>query len=151
MGNNDSGQLGNGTNGGVHRLPELVVSTGVTAIAAGFYHSIFVKNDGGLWGMGNNLDGQLGDGTNISTNRPKQILAVPGYNRVSAELVSGGEIRLSFVGIAGSNYALEHTFGFSPATWQSIVTNTASAGGLVVFPNVPGTGSNNFWRVRSVP
>ena len=39
------------------------------------YHSLFLKNDGSLWGMGDNSYGQLGDGTYNSTNRPEQICA----------------------------------------------------------------------------
>ena len=43
--------------------PEQIVASGVTAIAAGAYHSLFLKSDGSLWAMGCNIDGQLGDGT----------------------------------------------------------------------------------------
>ncbi len=52
----------------------------VTKIAAGAYHSLFLKSDGSLWAMGNNRYGQLGDGTYgvppyNGTNRPEQIVA----------------------------------------------------------------------------
>jgi alpha-tubulin suppressor-like RCC1 family protein len=47
----------------------------VTNIAAGSFHSLFLKNDGSLWGMGQNNYGQLGDGHNYNTNRPEQIVA----------------------------------------------------------------------------
>jgi alpha-tubulin suppressor-like RCC1 family protein len=53
--------------------PELIVASGVTAIAAGASHSLFIKTDGSLWAMGGNSYGQLGDGTGTSTNRPEQI------------------------------------------------------------------------------
>ncbi len=39
------------------------MASGVTAIAAGVFYSLFVKNDGSLWGMGANANGGLGDGT----------------------------------------------------------------------------------------
>jgi alpha-tubulin suppressor-like RCC1 family protein len=61
--------------------PEQIVTSNVTAIAAGLYHSLFLKNDGSLWAMGYNRYGQLGDGVysiNIpvyGTNRPEQIVA----------------------------------------------------------------------------
>jgi len=50
-----------------------IVASNVTAIAAGYGHSLFLKSDGSLWGMGDNLNGQLGDGTYNNTNLPVQI------------------------------------------------------------------------------
>ncbi len=47
----------------------------VTQIAAGGYHSLFLKSDGSLWAMGFNGYGQLGDGTTNNVNRPEQIVA----------------------------------------------------------------------------
>ena len=51
----------------------------VTNVAAGGYHSLFLKSDGSLWAMGNNGEGELGDGTtdndNYNTNLPEQIVA----------------------------------------------------------------------------
>ena len=52
----------------------------ITKIAAGYYHSLFIKADGSLWVMGANPYGELGNGTNTATNRPVQILT----NGVSA-------------------------------------------------------------------
>ncbi len=49
--------------------------SGVTAIAAGSIHSLFIKSDGSLWAMGDNFSGELGDGTYITTNVPEQIVA----------------------------------------------------------------------------
>jgi alpha-tubulin suppressor-like RCC1 family protein len=72
MGDNNGGQLGDGTFTSTNR-PELIVTNGVTTIAAGASHSLFIKSDGSLWGMGGNSDGELGDGTGITTNRPEQI------------------------------------------------------------------------------
>src|SRR5208282_3867133 len=77
MGWNGNGQLGDGTYGsppyyGINR-PEQIVASGVTVIAAGFSHSLFLKSGGSLWAMGANSYGQLGDGTgNVSTNLPEQ-------------------------------------------------------------------------------
>jgi hypothetical protein len=52
MGNNQYGQLGDGTTQNQNR-PEMIEASGVTAIAAGQYHSLFIMNDS-LWAMGNN-------------------------------------------------------------------------------------------------
>ena len=154
MGANFMGQLGDGTSFDQTNRPELIVASGVTAIAAGGAHSLFLKSDGSLWVMGFNAFGQLGDGTYINTNRPEQIVVgssvPPGYNHISAQLLSVGNMRLSFVGMAGTNYALDRTFNLAPANWVPQVTNPAGAGGVLVFTNMPNTASNNFWRVRSV-
>jgi alpha-tubulin suppressor-like RCC1 family protein len=79
MGNNESGQLGDGTYGTAYpyatNRPERIVSGNVTAIAAGGSHSLFLKTDGSLWAMGFNQYGQLGDGTCNNTNKPEQIVA----------------------------------------------------------------------------
>ena len=54
--------------------PEQIVASNVTAIAAGFSHSLFITNGGALWAMGANGSGQLGDGFNeIFTNRPNRF------------------------------------------------------------------------------
>jgi len=74
MGQNDQGQLGDGTFNSTNK-PEQIISSGVVAAAAGNKYSLFLKSDGSLWGMGDNSYGQLGDGTFNSTNRPKQIVS----------------------------------------------------------------------------
>ena len=72
-GANGAGQLGDGTYTFTNR-PEQIVPAGVVAIAAGDAHSLFLEDDGSLWGMGNNSGGEMGDGTFNSTNRPEQIV-----------------------------------------------------------------------------
>jgi alpha-tubulin suppressor-like RCC1 family protein len=42
-------------------------------LAAGSKHSLFIKDDGSLWGMGDNFHGQLGDGTSINRHAPIRI------------------------------------------------------------------------------
>ena len=81
MGENYSGQLGDGTNNSTNR-PELILASNVTAIAAGHDFSLFLKSDGSLWGMGESWYGQLGDGNgsigskvDCNTNRPEQIVS----------------------------------------------------------------------------
>jgi hypothetical protein len=123
----------------------------VTKVAAGNFYSLFLKSDGSLWAMGENANGELGDGTFNNTNRPEQIVVNPFYNRISGQLLGTGDVRLSFVGIAGTNYALDCSFSLSPANWVSQVTNPAGAGGVLVFTNTPDPTTNNFWRIRSVP
>ena len=73
MGNNGTGQLGDGTFNYTNR-PKQIVTSNVMAVAAGDYYSLFLKKDGSLWGMGQN-GGELGDGTSNTTNRPEQTVA----------------------------------------------------------------------------
>ena len=60
-------------------------------------------------------------------------------------------MQLSFVGVAGANYALDRSFSLAPPNWVPQVTNSADAGGALVFINTPDPTTNNFWRIRSVP
>jgi len=125
------------------------VASGVSAISAGYEHSLFIKNDGSLWVMGGNNDGELGDGTLINANLPEQILAA--YNLIVSQLLNDSSMRLSFVGIAGTNYALDRSFNLAPANWIPQLTNPANSFGALVFTNPPDPTTNNFWRIRSVP
>jgi len=89
VGDDSFGQLGDGGNYRYGYPPgprqiEQIVSDSVTTIAAGQFHSLFIKSDGSLWGMGMNAYGQLGDGNPASpqfypdydsfTNWPVQII-----------------------------------------------------------------------------
>jgi hypothetical protein len=79
------------------------------------------------------------------------VEVLPGYNQIAGQLVVGGQMRLTFVGSNGVSYALDRSFNLSPANWVPQLTNSASAGGVLVFTNTPVSSTNNFWRIRSVP
>lgn len=99
--------------------------------------------------MGDNQYGALGDGTLNNTNRTEQILGP--YNRLVPQLLSGNKMRVSFVGMDGTNYVLERSFKLSPATWVPQATNPADSVGVLVLTNTPNPATNNFWRIHSVP
>ena len=113
MGNNGSGQLGDGTYStnvpyGINQ-PEQIVSSNVTAIAAGAGHSLFLKSDGSLWGMGGNSSGELGDGTYFTNfpygiNRPEKIVA----SNVTA--IAAGGVHSLFLKSDGSLWAMRYNF-----------------------------------------
>jgi alpha-tubulin suppressor-like RCC1 family protein len=67
-GNNEYGQLGDGTTN--EKSAFFQVRTGVEEVAAAHYFSVFRKTDGSVWGSGVNLYGQLGDGTGTGTIVP---------------------------------------------------------------------------------
>jgi hypothetical protein len=60
-------------------------------------------------------------------------------------------MQLSFVGNAGTNYALDWSSSLSPPNWIPQATNAAGSFGALVFTNPPVATTNNFWRIRSVP
>jgi len=151
-GDDYSGQLGNVTivNGSYFiDTPQQIADNNVRAIAGGSIYSLFAKSDGSLWGMGDNSYGQLGDGTDISADYPVEILAA--YNQVIARPLSTGGMQLSFVGVAGVNYALDISAILSPANWVPQMTNSANSFGALSFTNMPAPNTNSFWRIRSVP
>ncbi|MFY7728675.1 MAG: RCC1-like domain-containing protein, partial [Flavobacterium sp.] len=67
-GNNNSGQLGDGTTTNKNTLTLMYNFTGKTPsqIACGSSHTIVLMTDGTIYGTGNNFAGQLGNGTNTS-------------------------------------------------------------------------------------
>lgn len=81
-GNNNYGQLGNGTFGGTNSTPTKVTDasgtgelTGVVTVAAGQYWSVAVKDDGTVWTWGRDSNwGQLGnDKSQVDQNLPVQV------------------------------------------------------------------------------
>ena len=84
-GDNWAGEIGTGTTTPFYPTPVQVVNvTGISAIAAGWYHSLFLKNDSTVWACGYNNYGQLGDGTGIFTLSPIKIPSIKNIIKISA-------------------------------------------------------------------
>jgi len=85
-GNNDYGQLGDGTVVDRWSPLQLGTDTGWSQIGAssGGSHTIALKRDGTLWAWGENDYGQLGDGTFIDRRSPVQTGADTDWTRISA-------------------------------------------------------------------
>jgi alpha-tubulin suppressor-like RCC1 family protein len=106
-GDNRFGELGDGMTNtdypyGTNR-PQLIVSSNVTAIAAGATHSLFLKNDGSLWAMGDDGDGELGDGNSGGGNCsyvPEQIM---GSN---VTMIAASQFNSFFIKSDGSLWAV---------------------------------------------
>ncbi len=83
--NNISGTLGDGTTVPYRLTPvEQPGLTGITAVAAGAFHSLFLKNDGTVWACGNNGGGQLGDGSNTNATVAVQVSGLNGITAIAA-------------------------------------------------------------------
>jgi len=83
-GDNEHGQLGDGTN--TYRSAPVEVSglEGVISVVAGPWHNLAVKEDGTVWAWGANLAGQLGDGTFTNRTLPVQVNGVSGIVAIAA-------------------------------------------------------------------
>ena len=99
-GNNDQGQIGDGTFPG--RLTPVLVSglTNVTQIAAGLGHTCAVLGSGEVKCWGDNYFGQLGDGNHgIDQRTPVSVVGISTAIQVTAgdghscALVAGGQVR----------------------------------------------------------
>jgi len=89
----------------------------------------------------------------------------PGYNHITAQLLNGGNVRLSFTGLSPvlndqavsfgqlfqvQLYALDRTFNLVTPNWVPQATNYSGLGGVLIFTNTPDPATNNFWRIRYV-
>ena len=74
-----------------------------------------------------------------------------GFNQVSAG-VDGGNAVLQYLGIPGTNYALEITHSLPATNWVPVVTNPASASGYLYFTNpISLSPTNDYYRTRYAP
>jgi alpha-tubulin suppressor-like RCC1 family protein len=90
LGENNFGQLGNGTFGGEALEPVMVNKLdGIVAVLAGNKHSVALKKDGTVWTWGYNGSGQLGDGTTRHSSVPDKVA---GLSNVKAIASGSGHI-----------------------------------------------------------
>ncbi|HEX3759946.1 MAG TPA: hypothetical protein VHW23_14625 [Kofleriaceae bacterium] len=82
-GNNDSGQLGNGT-GEFHNPKQVPNLTGATAIASGAAHTCAIAGDGGVVCWGNNEAGQIGNNGTTNVFQPQAASGPHGVTAIAA-------------------------------------------------------------------
>jgi alpha-tubulin suppressor-like RCC1 family protein len=83
-GNNQWGQLGDGTT--TDRTTPVQVSglSDVKAVDGGGLHSLALKNDGTVWAWGSNGNGQLGDGTDTDRTTPVRVSGLSDVKAIAA-------------------------------------------------------------------
>ena len=103
-GENEEGQLGDGTTAPQTSPIAVTLASGVTAtaISAGPGFSLAVGSDGTVYSWGENSLGELGDGTETSRDTPEPI-SLPGGIRAAS--VSAGYLYSLAVGADGNVYA----------------------------------------------
>lgn len=97
MGDRRNGRLGDGFLD--YRSLPVRVASRVSAVSAGSYHSLFLGEDGKLWGTGDNRFGQLGLGT-----VPESVV-LPVALASNITLATAGESHSLFVGSQGTLWA----------------------------------------------
>ena len=84
-GDDASGELGDNQSGGQSTTPVAVQNlSGVGALAAGYFFSMALKNDGTVWTWGDNFNGQLGNGTTTDVHVPMQVAGLPTITQIAA-------------------------------------------------------------------
>src|ERR1700722_8987360 len=103
-GDNNDGQLGNGTTIRSDTPVQVSLPTGVTpmAIAGGYHSGYAVGSDGKLYSWGENTYGELGDATTTSSDTPVQVSLPTG---VTATAIAGGSNTGYAIGSDGKLYA----------------------------------------------
>ncbi len=81
-GENNVGQLGDGTTAGPKRVPTKTLLNDVVHVSAGLHHTCAVKRDGSVWCFGRNL-GQLGRGTTSAGLTPARAGTLTGVAQVA--------------------------------------------------------------------
>jgi alpha-tubulin suppressor-like RCC1 family protein len=72
-GNNNDGQLGDGTTTSRSTPLKITGVSNVKSVAAGYDHTVVLTADGKIYSWGNNSNGQLGDGSTAGHTTPAQV------------------------------------------------------------------------------
>ncbi|MBM6499365.1 fibronectin type III domain-containing protein [Flavobacterium macrobrachii] len=138
-GNNENGQLGDGTTVSKNVPTQIGTATDWAKISCGSNHAVAIKNNGTLWTWGVNLQGQLGDGTTTSKSVPTQVGTDTNWAEVvtknrhniarktNGTLWAWGSNAFAQLGDGSTINRLIPTQIGTATNWQSIGTGTAHA------------------------
>lgn len=85
FGYNGDGELGVGTATNLQGPQQITsLTSSVAGIAAGRFHSVYLKSDGTVWSSGSNAQGQLGNNSTTNSLVPVQVSGLTGVSAVSA-------------------------------------------------------------------
>jgi alpha-tubulin suppressor-like RCC1 family protein len=109
--------------------------TGITQIATGTFHSLFLSSDGAVFGCGRNTEGQLGLGTNNSPQRA--LVLVPILDRI-AQIAAGSAHSLfnarNTVNVSNYNYNISHS-NIQNAFFAGITSNNVRIQDFRIYPS----------------
>jgi probable HAF family extracellular repeat protein len=126
-GDNEFGQLGNGTITNSNIPVQVTGLSNVAAIAEGFYHSLALKSDGTVRTWGYNASGQLGNGSNLPlySSLPLQVSGLS-----NATAVAGGDghsIAIAApVGVFSFSPVVPLTIGVGGSASSTVTVNAAN-------------------------
>ena len=83
-GNNEDGQLGDGTTTNASVPKKIDSLANIVFIAAGYSHSLAVAHNGAVYAWGSNAHGQLGDGSRNASRFPMKINGITNAIQASA-------------------------------------------------------------------
>ena len=119
-GNNDHGQLGDGTTLERPRPIQVPGLSNVRTVAAGNQFSLALKNDGTVWAWGANDHGQIGDNTIIERHTPVQVLLPSGALSIAA----GDSHALAVLGSAPATSGTPYVWGNNASGQLGLGTTT---------------------------
>jgi uncharacterized delta-60 repeat protein len=118
----------------------------VTAIVAGYWHSLALTSDGLIFAFGLNGSGQLGIGTNTNTNTPTQVVTdSPGLQGESVVAIVAGWAHSMALTADGEVYAWGQNgvgeLGTGDTTGSNVPVNAAVAANRIVKIHIGGSQS----------